>query len=109
MRVLSRCTLCLPPVSFNIALSLKSDKRDNESISVDMKRIELIAFLRGISIFTIVLMHLCMGLIEGVLHKALAFGGAGVHEFVLCLGLGCRYCIYPNTCDNCCLCCSLWL
>jgi len=53
-----------------------------------MKRIELIDYLRGISIFTIVIMHLCMGYVDGVLHKALAFGGAGVHVFILCSGLG---------------------
>ena len=53
-----------------------------------MKRIELIDFLRGISIFTIVLMHLCQGYTSGALHKALSFGGAGVHVFILCSGLG---------------------
>ncbi|MBR6047970.1 MAG: hypothetical protein IKP44_07810 [Bacteroidaceae bacterium] len=45
-----------------------------------MKRIELIDFLRGISIFTIVVMHLCQGYTSGALHKALSFGRAGVHE-----------------------------
>lgn len=53
-----------------------------------MKRIELIDYLRGISIFTIVLMHLCQGYASGVLNKALSFGGAGVHVFILCSGLG---------------------
>lgn len=55
---------------------------------MDVKRIELIDFLRGISIFTIVLMHLCQGHTAGPLHKALSFGGAGVHVFILCSGLG---------------------
>lgn len=53
-----------------------------------MKRIELIDYLRGISIFTIVLMHLCQSYTSGALSKALAFGGAGVHVFILCSGLG---------------------
>ena len=53
-----------------------------------MRRVELIDFLRGFSIFTIVLMHLCQGYTDGVLSKALAFGGAGVHVFILCSGLG---------------------
>ena len=56
--------------------------------SIDMKRIETIDFLRGFSIFTIVLMHLCQGYTSGVLSKALSFGGAGVHVFILCSGLG---------------------
>jgi peptidoglycan/LPS O-acetylase OafA/YrhL len=53
-----------------------------------LNRIQIIDFLRGISIFTIVLMHFCQGYASGVLSKALAFGGAGVHVFILCSGLG---------------------
>ena len=53
-----------------------------------MKRISIIDYLRGISIFTIVLMHLCQSHTAGALHKALAFGGAGVHVFILCSGFG---------------------
>lgn len=53
-----------------------------------MKRIELIDYLRGISIFTIVVMHLCQEYATGALSKALSFGGAGVHVFILCSGLG---------------------
>ena len=53
-----------------------------------MKRIELIDYLRGYSIFTIVIMHLCMGYANGAMSKALAFGGAGVHVFILCSGFG---------------------
>jgi len=33
-------------------------------------------------------MHLCQGNISGALSKAFAFGGAGVHVFILCSGLG---------------------
>lgn len=53
-----------------------------------MKRLELIDFLRGISIFTIVLMHLWQSYTSGTLSKALAFGGAGVHVFILISGFG---------------------
>ena len=53
-----------------------------------MKRIELIDYFRGISIFTIVVMHLCQGYTTDILHKALSFGGAGVHVFILCSGFG---------------------
>ena len=53
-----------------------------------MKNLELVDYLRGYSIFTIALMHLCQGNISGALSKAFAFGGAGVHVFILCSGLG---------------------
>ena len=53
-----------------------------------MKKLEIVDFLRGFSIFTIVLMHLCQDYASGVLSKMLAFGGAGVHVFILCSGLG---------------------
>ena len=54
-----------------------------------MKRIELIAFLRGFAIFTIVLMHLCYYFhFNGLLGKIIQLGGAGVHVFFLCSGFG---------------------
>lgn len=53
-----------------------------------MKKIEVINFLRGYSIFTIALMHLLDSCVSGVLDKAAAFGGAGVHVFILCSGFG---------------------
>lgn len=53
-----------------------------------MKKYTIINFLRGWSIFTIALMHLCQGYTNGMLSKALAFGGAGVHVFILCSGFG---------------------
>ena len=53
-----------------------------------MKHIGVIDFLRGYSIFTIVLMHLLLGNVTGVFTKAILFGGAGVHVFVLCSGFG---------------------
>ncbi len=51
-------------------------------------RFSLINYLRGYSIFTIVLMHLLMGACTGVMYKAISFGGAGVHVFILCSGFG---------------------
>ena len=53
-----------------------------------MNKYKLVHFLKGWSIFTIVLMHLCQGYASGILCKALAFGGAGVHVFILCSGFG---------------------
>ena len=53
-----------------------------------MKKYTIVDFLRGYSIFTIALMHLVMGSLSGVLSKAAAFGGAGVHVFILCSGFG---------------------
>lgn len=53
-----------------------------------MQKYNIVDYLRGISIFTIVVMHLCQGYAGGALHKALAFGGAGVHVFILCSGFG---------------------
>ena len=53
-----------------------------------MKKYAIIDFLRGYSIFTIALMHLVMGSVTGVYFKAILFGGAGVHVFILCSGFG---------------------
>lgn len=53
-----------------------------------MNRYKIIDFLRGYSIFTIALMHLVGGVVAGGLSKAAAFGGAGVHVFILCSGFG---------------------
>ena len=53
-----------------------------------MNRYKIIDFLRGYSIFTIALMHLMGGVVAGGLSKVAAFGGAGVHVFILCSGFG---------------------
>lgn len=52
-------------------------------------KIEIIDYLKGFSISTIVLMHLIQNysLPQPIL-KASAFGGAGVHVFILCSGFG---------------------
>lgn len=50
-----------------------------------------IAFLRGFSILTIVLMHLIQGYLKscpGFLWKASSLGGTGVHVFFFCSGFG---------------------
>lgn len=53
-----------------------------------MKKLEVINYLRGFAIFTIVLMHCVQGYLDGVMHKAASLGGAGVHVFILCSGFG---------------------
>lgn len=58
-------------------------------------RLEVINYLRGFAILTIVLMHCVQGHLEGVLHKAASLGGAGVHVFILCSGFG-LYLSYLN-------------
>lgn len=61
-----------------------------------MKQLDIINFLRGYSIFTIVLMHLLQSYpIPSGLMKASSFGGAGVHVFILCSGFG-LYLSYLN-------------
>lgn len=56
---------------------------------MNTKRFELVDFLKGFSIFTIVVMHLLQPIFSsGVMSKAIAFGGAGVHVFILCSGFG---------------------
>ena len=60
-----------------------------------MKKLEVIYFLRGFAIFTIVLMHCVQGYLDGVMHKAVSLGGAGVHVFILCSGFG-LYLSYMN-------------
>ena len=52
-------------------------------------RLNVIDFLRGYSIFTIVVMHLFAAFsMPDVVKSALSFGGAGVHVFVLVSGFG---------------------
>lgn len=55
------------------------------------KRYEIVDFLKGFSIITIVIMHLIQNYIEACPHimkKALSLGGTGVHVFFLCSGFG---------------------
>lgn len=54
-----------------------------------LRKLEIVDFLRGYSIFTIVLMHLVQGYpLPSWLAKASSFAGAGVHTFILCSGFG---------------------
>jgi len=54
-----------------------------------MKRLELIDFLKGFSIFTIIVYHFLDQLIlKFPFNKLILFGGTGVHLFVLISGLG---------------------
>lgn len=54
-----------------------------------MKKLEIINYLRGFSILTIVLMHLIQSYsIPSIIKTASSFGGAGVHVFILCSGFG---------------------
>lgn len=60
-----------------------------EDKQIMVQRLDVIDFLKGFSIFTIVVMHLLqyrLGI--DILDKALSFGGAGVHVFLLCSGFG---------------------
>lgn len=52
------------------------------------KHLEIVDFLKGYAIFTIVLFHLMLGQATGLLGTSINFGGAGVHVFVLCSGFG---------------------
>lgn len=52
---------------------------------------DVIDFLKGFSILTIVLMHLIqnyLSSVSGFIFRASAFGGAGVHIFIICSGVG---------------------
>lgn len=61
-----------------------------------MKKLNIVNYLRGYSIATIVIMHLVGMLgISGLWEKVAAFGGAGVHVFILCSGFG-LYLSYLN-------------
>lgn len=60
-----------------------------------MPKLEVICFLRGYSIFTIILMHLAKSSSTGLMKTALSFGGAGVHVFILVSGFG-LYLSYLN-------------
>lgn len=60
-----------------------------------MRKLEVIDFLRGFAIFTIVLMHCVQGYLDGGGLKAASLGGAGVYVFILCSGFG-LYLSYLN-------------
>ncbi|SEN22027.1 Acyltransferase family protein [bacterium A37T11] len=54
-----------------------------------MKRLGIVDYLRGYSIFTIIVFHVFQRVpLNDILQKAINFGGTGVHVFVLCSGFG---------------------
>lgn len=54
-----------------------------------MKKLAVIDFLKGYSIFTIILFHCFQNLnLTGILSKAIQFGGTGVHLFIFLSGFG---------------------
>lgn len=60
------------------------------------QRLDIVNFLRGYSIFSIVIMHLLQSYsLPSWAMKATSFGGAGVHVFILCSGFG-LYLSYLN-------------
>lgn len=60
-----------------------------------MPKLEVINFLRGYSIFTIIVMHMAKSSSTGLLKTLFSFGGAGVHVFFLVSGFG-LYLSYMN-------------
>lgn len=54
-----------------------------------MKRLYIIDYLRGFSIFTIVMAHSIIGNgLPKIIDAVASFGGAGVHVFLLVSGFG---------------------
>ena len=65
------------------------DENQSKPVPSAKGKLKFVDFARGFAIFTIVFMHLTGGLdIPAHLKKALSFGGAGVHMFILCSGFG---------------------
>lgn len=61
-----------------------------------LQKLNIVNFLRGYSIFTIVLMYLIQSYsLPTWAMKAISFGVAGVHVFILCSGFG-LYLSYLN-------------
>ena len=57
-----------------------------------MKRLDIITFLRGFSIFSIVIFHYFQYLnVSPMVNKAINFGGTGIHLFLLLSGFGLWY------------------
>ncbi|MCE2205577.1 acyltransferase family protein [Streptococcus thermophilus] len=59
-------------------------------VGIQSNRVVAIDYLKGFSIFTIVLMHLLntMSAIPSKIQTLASIGGAGVHVFFLCSGIG---------------------
>lgn len=60
-----------------------------QTINGGIKHLEIVDYLRGFSIFTIVLLHLAQHFkLPRMIELGVNFGGAGVHVFILCSGFG---------------------
>ena len=79
---------------------LTRDKSNMKKITIDYDRkIDEIDFLKGYSIFTIVVMHLIQGYLIDIpqfIKTISAFGGTGVHVFFLCSGIGLYFSYFRN-------------
>lgn len=61
----------------------------NNIIQINHNKLDIINYIRGFSISTIVFMHLLQSYpINSFFMKASSFGGVGVHAFILCSGFG---------------------
>ena len=57
-----------------------------------MRKFELIDFLKGFSIFTIIIFHLLQDVADsGLFVNAISFGGTGIHAFILLSGFSLYY------------------
>lgn len=65
-------------------------KKKDTTVGIKSNRVVAIDYLKGFSIFTIVLMHLLniMSAIPSKIQTLASIGGAGVHVFFLCSGIG---------------------
>ena len=66
-------------------------------LGIEGNKVQEINYLKGFSIFTIVLMHLmqCMSALPSQINTLASIGGTGVHVFFLCSGIG-LYLSYLN-------------
>ena len=68
----------------------ETDRKKYMEIAASGSRIQAVDYLKGFSIFTIVLMHLVQSLpaMPQMVQKVFSLGGTGVHVFFLCSGIG---------------------
>ena len=74
--------------TFFVEAFLYTGKNLNKTAAMK-KKIEVIDFIKGYSILSIVLFHYCQGLhLPSLLSKAINFGGTGIHTFLFASGFG---------------------
>ncbi len=68
----------------------ETGRKKHMEIAANGSRIQAVDYLKGFSIFTIVLMHLVQSLpaMPQMVQKVFSLGGTGVHVFFLCSGIG---------------------